>query len=178
MNVHSSLCLTDFGKGTLGISTCVGQPSQQWARQPGGTVTTLRHPGTERCLTMPSIDSSNAGQVFGRPLANDSFALVFYNPAPTMQSSTRIIDATSENSNHAMATGGQLTCCDALCWDELFSGVAGVGSNSSIQRSFEIEDVWSGERNGTIVTAGKSFCVKVGVAGESSRTFRLNPLAV
>eukprot|EP01043_Picozoa_sp_COSAG02_P042792 COSAG02_NODE_3666_length_6401_cov_133.142812_2_plen_248_part_00 len=179
VNMHSSLCLTDFQKGTLGTRTCDGQPAQQWARQPGGTVTTIQHPGTDRCLTMPPIDSSNAGQIFGRPLANGSFALVFYNPAPAMQTLAPASESQSESATRAVATaGGQSICCDALCWNELSSGMAAVGGDNNVRGRFDIEDVWSGERNGTIVTAGQPFCVEVGAAGENSRTFRLSPVGL
>ena len=159
VNAHSSMCLTDFHKGTLGTATCDGRPSQHWTRQLGGAAATIRHPGTNRCLTMPPIDPSNTGQVFGRALANDSFALLFYNPAP----------ATSLSS-------AQSICCDALCWAELSAGVAATGRGRNVSGSFEVEDVWSGVRNGTTIAAGNPFCVEVGTAGENSRTYRLDPI--
>ena len=152
VNVHSSLCLTDFYKGTVGTATCSGHlASQQWARQPGGTVTTIQHPETSRCLTMPPMDSSNAGQVFGRILANNSLALVFYNPAPAMQSSTddksgRFTSSDNrfqENRTAMVAARGYSVCCDELCWEELSSGVAAM-TGTSVSGNFEIEDVRSG----------------------------------
>ena len=157
VNGHSSECLTDYRKGTLGTATCNGLPSQQWTGHPDGTVTTF-HPDATRCLTMPPMDSSSAGQIFGRALANGSFALLFYNSAPA----TAGAGATS-----SIAIGS--LCCDSQCWAELSSGVP------SVNGTFKVEDVWSGERNATVVVAGRPFCVDVGAAGESSRTFRLDP---
>lgn len=134
---------------------------------------------------MPAIDPSNVGQIFGRPLANGSLVLVFYNPAPAKLNLNpasdkmgRLSDDFSlENESTATGANNLSLCCDALCWKELSSGIVATGIANSISESFEIEDVWSGERNSTVVTLRTPFCVELGAAGESSRMYRLNPVA-
>ena len=135
---------------------------------------------------MPPMDSSNSGQVFGRILANSSLALVFYNPAPAMQTSTndkrgRLTSSdgrSQESTTTTVAAREHSVCCDELCWEELSSGAVAMGTGNSVSGQFEIEDVWSGKRNGTVVTAGKPFCVELEAEGESSRTYRLDPVEV
>ena len=156
-------------------------------------------------------------QIFGRSLANGSYALVFYNPASAsdsvsvsdtstwQQQGTLLPSPSYSNGSRGGGGGANISlCCNSSCWAELATGggsggqtsssilrlSSGGGANAAAAAAaasvFTVEDIWMGadsasggagsDGGGATVRAGEPFCVEVGAAGESSRTFRLDPL--